>query len=452
MIERQNMKKILTAISLSLVFYGSLFPQTPLLSHIYAADPSGHVWPDDPGTLWLYTSHDVSGTNHHATMFDYHVFSTTDLINWTDHGRVLSVDDVDWAISHAWAIDAAFWKGNYYLVFCMRTKQTSLFQIGLAVSDRPEGPFRSIGQIRGIGQGMDPSLFMDEDNQPYLLYAHDRTCYIGKLSDDLLSVTDLQPVSGLPDFQEGPWLHKYDGTYYLSYPGLPGGEWPEVMYYSVSKAIMGDYQSMGQYIPYFESQAGSNHGSILKFKNRWIAFYHAAVVSGGNGYNRNLMADFIQYNDKGEIKSIIPGDEGITGGKNTTCIIRLEAENGIASGGRLTGTYAENTAKGYSGHGYATGFNHMEEYVEVLAQVASDREYSLEVMYSAGRNRKIAVLINEYMVNGDYAAWQDIVLQETREFSLQKIADVSLKEGDNYIRLSSLNGDLHVDYFILKPL
>lgn len=92
--------------------------------------------------LWVFASHDVTGTNHHATMFDYHVFSTEDLVNWTDHGRVLSVDDVDWAITHAWATDAVQWKDNYYFVFCMRSRENSdLFRIGLAISDHPEGPW-----------------------------------------------------------------------------------------------------------------------------------------------------------------------------------------------------------------------------------------------------------------------------------------------------------------------
>jgi hypothetical protein len=86
--------------------------QNPFITHIISADPSGHVWANDSTTLWIYASHDVPGTNHHATMFDYHVFSTTDLVNWTDHGRVLSVDDVDWAIDYAWAIDVLTGREN----------------------------------------------------------------------------------------------------------------------------------------------------------------------------------------------------------------------------------------------------------------------------------------------------------------------------------------------------
>jgi len=429
------------------------FAQKPLISHIYAADPSAHVWPDNPNKLWVYASHDVTGTNHHATMFDYHVFSTEDLVNWTDHGRVLSVDDVDWAITHAWATDAVQWKGNYYFVFCMRSKVNSdLFRIGLAISDRPEGPFKSIGQIRGVEQGMDPAIFVDDDNQPYLLYAHNRTCFIGKLSDDLLTVHNLKAIKETPQLQEGPWMHKHNGQYYLSYPGLRNDQWPEVMYYSVADKVMGDYKPMTQYIPYFEGQAGSNHGSIVKFKDQWIAFYHSMILSNGNSYTRNLMADFLTYDKDEKINTIVPTVNGITEGKPVNCIIQLEAENGVASGGKLMGTYAESTAKGFSGLGYVTGFNHNEEYVEVLVQLAKDQKYTMEVFYSAGNDKKIAICVNDFMFNGDYAAWKDIILPKSQSFTSFVIGEVSLKAGDNKVRIQSYNGDFKLDKVVFKPV
>jgi len=429
------------------------FAQKPLISHIYAADPSAHVWLDNPNKLWVYASHDVTGTNHHATMFDYHVFSTEDLVNWTDYGRVLSVDDVDWAITHAWATDAVQWKGNYYFVFCMRSKVNSdLFRIGLAISDRPEGPFKSIGQIRGVEQGMDPAIFVDDDNQPYLLYAHNRTCFIGKLSDDLLTVHNLKAIKETPQLQEGPWMHKHNGQYYLSYPGLRNDQWPEVMYYSVADKVMGDYKPMTQYIPYFEGQAGSNHGSIVKFKDQWIAFYHSMILSNGNSYTRNLMADFLTYDKDEKINTIVPTVNGITEGKPVNCIIQLEAENGVASGGKLMGTYAESTAKGFSGLGYVTGFNHNEEYVEVLVQLAKDQKYTMEVFYSAGNDKKIAICVNDFMFNGDYAAWKDIILPKSQSFTSFVIGEVSLKAGDNKVRIQSYNGDFKLDKVVFKPV
>jgi hypothetical protein len=141
--------KILAFSQILILSITNLYAQKPLMDHIYAADPSAHIWPGDPNTLWLYTSHDVPGTNHHATMFGYHVFSTTDLVNWIDHGRVLSVDDVDWAVSHAWAIDAVYRNGQYYLVYCMIESATGMFRTGLAISDRPQGPFTDIGIYKG---------------------------------------------------------------------------------------------------------------------------------------------------------------------------------------------------------------------------------------------------------------------------------------------------------------
>ncbi|HYX07189.1 MAG TPA: family 43 glycosylhydrolase, partial [Bacteroidales bacterium] len=378
-----------------------------------------------------------------------------DMVNWTDHGRVLSVDDVDWAISHAWAIDAAYWKGNYYLVFCMRERQNSnIFRLGLAISHRPEGPFKSIGMIRGP-EGMDPSLFIDEDHQPYIIYANARKCYVAKLTDDLMTVvpgSTVDVTAGLPQLQEGPWVHKYNDKYYLSYPGLQNDQWPEVMYVSVADKITGPYKPQNQYIPYFEGQAGSNHGSIVKFKGKWIAFYHAAILSEGNGYNRNLMADFLTYNPDGTIKPITPAKEGITGGKKVVCRIQMEAENGKAAGGNLDGTYVDNIEPGFSGNGYATGFNDPEESVEVLAQLAFAKKYILEVCYASDSNRKIAVSVNDFMLNGDYAAWKDIQLPKTKIFSTVKLDTVLLKPGDNRIKLKSLNGDLKIDYFLLKPV
>ncbi|MBN2174082.1 MAG: family 43 glycosylhydrolase [Bacteroidales bacterium] len=449
------MKGLIVFSALLLLISSGLMAQPPLISHIYAADPSAHVWSDNPNKLWLYTSHDANGTNHHGTMFDYHVFSTEDLVNWTDHGRVLSVDDVDWAISHAWAIDAAYWKGNYYLVFCMRNKQNSdKFQLGMAVSSLPEGPFTSIGIIRDI-EGMDPALFIDDDQQPYIIYAHARKCYIGKLHDDLLSVvpgTLTDVTAGLPQLQEGPWLHKYNNKYYLSYPGLRNDQWPEVMYYSIADRITGPYIPQSQYIPHFEGQAGSNHGSIVKFKENWIAFYHGAILSGGNGYNRNLMADFIIYHTDGTIRPVIPAREGITNGEPVVCNIRLEAESGKASGGMLVGTYPGNTTAGFSGNGYVTGFNHAEEYTEVLAQVAFEKKYMLEIRYTAESSRKIALCVNDFMLNGDYAAWKDIILPASEDFSVFRVGEITLNPGDNRIKLMSLNGDLKLDYFTLRPL
>jgi len=450
------MEKINLIVSCLLILFlfdsNNGYTQNPLISHIYAADPSAHVWPADSNKLWLYTSHDVPGTNHHATMFDYHVFSTSDLINWTDHGRVLSVDDVDWAITWAWAIDAVYRHGKYYLIFCMMEKATGMFRTGLAVSDLPQGPFTNIGFIQGVENGQDPAVFVDIDNTPYLYWGGGGHCYAAQLTDDLRSIvqhTKVELTHQLFEVFEGPWLHKYNSKYYLSYPGLPKGQWPEEMYYAVSDKPLGPFKYAGIYIPKFKGQAGTNHGSIVQYKGKWIAFHHSAWLSGGNGVTRSLMADYLYYNPDNTIKPIVPDSAGITNGKPVKCTILLEAENGKPAGGRLEGTQVEWVTSGYSGKGYVTGFDVRHDYVEVLAQVAKDMKANLKIRLSADTDFNADILVGVTMLDG----WNGTKIKKTNGWEEINLGEVQLKAGDNKIHFSSLkNTVIKIDYFKLDPL
>lgn len=440
-----------TCITLFLLLCARLvFAQQPLLSHIYAADPSAHIWPGDPSTLWLYTSHDVPGTNHHATMFDYHVFSTTDLINWTDYGRVLSVDDVDWAVSHAWAIDAVYRNQQYYLIYCMIELATGMFRTGLATSAVPQGPFTNIGFIQGVEWGQDPCLFVDEDNSPYLYWGAGGHCFAAKLTDDLLSAvpgTQVDLTEQLTEVYEGPWVHKYNGKYYLSYPGLPGGEWPEEMYYAIAAKPLGPFTAMGKYIPKFPGHSGTNHGSIIKFREKWIAFHHAAIVSGGKSEVRNLMADWLFYAD-GTIQPIVPGDLSITNGEKSRVTILLEAENGSAAGGKLLGTFVDSKTSGFSGRGYVTGFDVSNDQVAVLVQVSKTMPANLKIRLSAEKDFSADILTGVIMKDG----WNGTPLKKTNGWEEIDLGNVQLTEGDNLIRFTcKQNVNLKIDYFKLVP-
>ncbi len=192
-------------ILLAVFALNNLYSQNPLLPHVYAADPSAHVWANDTNTLWLYTSHDEPGTNHHATMNSYHVFSTQDLVNWTDYGRVLAVEDVDWAITMAWVIDAVYWKDKYYLVYCMVEEKTGMFRTGLATSDVPQGPFSDIGFIKNVEWGQDPAIFIDK-GKPYLFWGLGKQCFAGELTDDLLS---LKPETKIKINRQLEYIHYF---------------------------------------------------------------------------------------------------------------------------------------------------------------------------------------------------------------------------------------------------
>ncbi|MBN2814399.1 MAG: family 43 glycosylhydrolase [Bacteroidales bacterium] len=442
---------------LQLLFYILLIVQVcpaqkPLMDHIYAADPSAHVWEDDENTLWLYTSHDVPGTNHHATMFDYHVFSTTDLVNWTDYGRVLSVEDVDWAVSHAWAIDATYRNGQYYLVYCMIELATGMFRTGLATSNLPQGPFTDIGFIKGVEWGQDPALFVDDDNTPYLFWGSGGRCHAVQLTNDLTEAvpdTKVELTDQLTEVFEGPWVHKYNGRYYLSYPGLPGGKWPEEMFYAIADKPLGPYKVMGKYIPHFKGQSGTNHGSIIKFKDKWIAFHHAAIVSEGKSEVRNLMADWLNYNEDGSIKAIIPDEKSISGDKKVNITILLEAENGKAAGGNMMGTHVESKIPDYSGSGYVTGFDVSHDNVSVLVQVAKDMKATLKIRLSAEGDFNADILTGSLMRDG----WNGTSVKKTNGWEEVDFGEIQLREGDNIIRVTCKKEvNLMIDLFKIVPL
>jgi len=450
----------------------------PIVPHIFVADPAAHVWSNDPGTLWVYTSHDHPGTNHYDTMSDYHAFSTTDLVHWTDHGQILSLDNVPWAASHAWAPDAMYYNGKYFLFYPMVEKTTGVFMVGLGVSDHPEGPFTDQGFIKGSEWGQDPAIFVDDDGQPYLYWGHDFLIYGAKLSKDLREIvpgTTVNLTAQLGGGYEGPWLNKINGKYYLSYAGMKDRKWPEALYYAVSDNPLGPYMAKGPYIDKFGLQSDTDHGSVVEFKGKWIAFYHSAWGSIGNTFDRSLMAEFLTINADGSWAPVVPTSTGISGGKTPSSRIWLEAEDGAAAGGRLVATHVEAMVPGYSGDGYVTGFPVKPENsgayyavekdcpsctkresvgsVRVLAQVAYDQDYRLTVRYSADQDTRLHVFVNDQLIQGPTdspnAVWAKATGAKFVDFDL---GIVHLKAGDNYVELHTRdNKDARIDGFELIP-
>jgi arabinoxylan arabinofuranohydrolase len=192
--------------------------QNPFITDQYTADPSAHVF---EGKMYVYPSHDRDSSLT-FDMVDYHVFSSGNLTDWTDHGVVLSLDDVSWATGEAWAPDCAFHRGKYYFYF-----PTDQSFIGVAVGDSPAGPFvDAIGKplITKDSPGVvnkrdfiDPCVFIDDDGTPYLFFGQLDVNVI-KLNDDMVSYDGpVHIIEGAKDFFEAVWVHKYNGRYYLSY-------------------------------------------------------------------------------------------------------------------------------------------------------------------------------------------------------------------------------------------
>ena len=208
---------------------------------MYTADPSARVFND---TLFVYPSHDPD-TATWFNMADWHVFSTVDLVNWTDHGVVFSLNDISWAEKYAWAPDCVFYNGKYYFYYPVEQDY-----IGVAVSDRPYGPFNDpLGkplitrETPGVVNNrdlIDPAVFIDVDQTPYLIFGQNDVNIV-KLNQDMTSFDDrVQVIEGTDHFFEAVWMHKYKETLYSLFRG-----WENTLWYGQitlwSFSISGNY-------------------------------------------------------------------------------------------------------------------------------------------------------------------------------------------------------------------
>ena len=287
----------------------SLAPN-PFIRHIYTADPSAHVWAD--GRLYVYASHDIDPPRGCDLMDQYHVFSTDDMVHWTDHGEILRASQVPWGRKEGgfmWAPDCAYKDGTYYFYFPhpSGTYTNDSWKIGVATSKEPAANFTVRGYIEGLDPLIDPCVFVDDDGQAYLYQGGGGTCKGGRLKDNMMEIDGtMQAMEGLVDFHEATWVHKYNGKYYLSYsdnhnPGQEGEEGYNRMRYAVSDHPLGPWKYMGIYMG--GSDCFTNHGSIVEYKGEWFAFYHSIALSG-NPALRSVCVDRLYYNPDGTIRMV----------------------------------------------------------------------------------------------------------------------------------------------------
>ena len=435
----------------------------PIIKTVFSADPSAHVWENDPETLWVYASHDEPFANTHDGMVSYHVFSTKNMVDWTDHGRVFHLSQASWAVSHMWAVDAVYRHGKYYLIYCAVERETSQFRTGVAVSGQPQGPFTDLGFIKGVEWGQDPALFVDDDDTPYLFWGCGGGCFAAKLSDDLMSaegeVVDLAPQ--LKWVFEGPFVHKYNGRYYLTYPGLLNNEWPERMYYAVADKPLGEYKFCGEYIPLFEGHSGTNHGSVVEFKGKWYAFHHSAWISNQSEC-RNLMCDYVEYNSDGTIKPIYPTEKGVSSTDNAEIsegktTLLLDASVVGMTGGAFMGTCNSTKHSGCTGYGYADNFGKRYFGIDFLAISGIDRKAGLTLRYRAESDVRVNVMVNGIMLLPNGVSYEEHnkkthLLPKSEEWTELKLPDISLKAGDNHIRIYNSDNDFMLDYIAISEI
>ena len=320
------MKKLVVSAALLALAGCAGVPQTgglivtgtnPVISGQFTADPTARVF---DGKIYMYPSHDIPSVVTHSdgspwfSMPDYHVFSSEDLTEWTDHGVILRQEDVPWGKPDAyamWAPDCVFKDGKYYFYFPDAPASGMGFGVGVAVSDRPYGPFvPEAEQIKGIF-GIDPCVLIDDDGTSYIYWAGMgiRGC---RLNDNMLEL-DGEPQlldQNLPaGFKEGPFVFKRDGRYYLTYPWVR--ENTETLAYAIGDSPLGPFEYKGLIMK--ESPVGcwTNHHSLVEYRGQWYLFYHHNDYSPDFDKNRSARIDKVFFNEDGTIQEVTPTLRGV---------------------------------------------------------------------------------------------------------------------------------------------
>jgi hypothetical protein len=308
----------LLSCGLAMLSTFATFAQNPLIRNQFSADPSARVFGD---SVYVYPSHDILATEGHGRlgwfcMEDYHVFSSANMADWTDHGVIVTQNKVPWVKPDSysmWAPDCIFRNGKYYFYFPTTAKDTSYgrgFAIGVAVADKPYGPFVSQPQpIRNV-HGIDPNVFIDKDGQGYLYYAQGNL-YVAKLKDNMVELaSEPKIIQNLPDkgLKEGPFLFERNGIYYLTYPHVAGKT--EQLEYATSNSPIGPFKVAGV-IMNESGECWTNHQSIAKFKGQWFLFYHSNDLSPKFDKARSIRADSLFFNADGSIQKVVPTFRGI---------------------------------------------------------------------------------------------------------------------------------------------
>ena len=288
----------------------------PIIKTIYTADPAPMVLGD---TLYLYTTHDEDNlVNDFYTMYDWRCFSTKDMINWTDHGRVFSLDDISWADDRAWAPQAVERNGKFYL-YCPVHKKDGGMAIAVGISDSPTGPFVDLGHPlvdEGDWNDIDPTVFID-DGQAYLYFGNPELRYV-LLNEDMVSYDKSTGVVKIPmteesfakgshdtgtSYAEGPWFYKRNNLYYMVYAAFGVDKKDEHLAYSTSTSPAGPWK-YGGVLMTEEGGVFTNHPGIADFKGHSYLFYHTGDLPGGHLFHRSVCVTEFQYNEDGTINTV----------------------------------------------------------------------------------------------------------------------------------------------------
>ena len=313
----------------------SVNAQNPIVQTAHTADPAPLVYNDK---LYLYTSHDEDDSTW-FTMNDWKLYSTDDMVNWTEHPTPLSFKTFEWARGDAWAAQCIERDGKFYM-YVPVTDRKGESAIGVAVADSPYGPFYDpLGTplVQADFGNIDPTVFIDDDGQAYLYWGNPN-CFYVKLNKDMISyeggihAVPMTPESfgrreGNPKratlYEEAPWLYKRKGAYYLFYAG---GPIPEHLAYATSDSPEGPWKYGGTVMAK-EGGSFTNHPGIVDFRGKTYLFYHDASLPGGSGFTRSVCVREMDFGRDGKVNPVKMVKEGVEKGLKPLCPYRkVEAE------------------------------------------------------------------------------------------------------------------------------
>ncbi len=317
------MKKTLFILSFAGLFCAlTVQAQLPIVQTSFTADPAPVVIND---TVFLYTSHDEDDApagQGRFSMKNWLLYTSTDMVNWTDHGVVASLTDFSWARNKengAWALGVIERNGKYYMYCPLHGNG-----IGVLVADSPYGPFvdpigKPLVWQREHWEDIDPMPFIDDDGQAYLYWGNPSLYYV-KLNEDMISTSgeivkdpQIRRIEGQPSpyrFQEGPWAWKRDGKYYMSYASTCC---PEGIGYAMSSSPTGPWEYKGYIMPP-DRRATGNHPGVIYYKGRSYVFGFNFrlnfMITEQHHERRSVCVAEMTYNPDGTIVELPWWDEG----------------------------------------------------------------------------------------------------------------------------------------------
>ena len=343
----KNLQKVMAISLFPLLMSHVCQAQNPIVQTWFTPDPAPMVHND---TVYLFTDHDEDDAQYFK-MKDWQLYSTTDMVNWTYRGTPISTETFQWAMQgdNAWASQAIERDGKWYWYICANDTIKKLHGIGVAVADRPEGPYSDPLKkplVPGAFGYIDPSVFIDDDGQAYLFWGNNGLWY-AKLNKDMISLgSEVIPVKELNDsiafgplvmkrdyqlnkrmlktnYEEGPWVFKRNGLYYMVYAA---GGVPEHMAYSTAKSIHGPWKYQGR-IMNEAANSFTIHGGSIEYHNRHFMFYHNGALPNGGGFRRSTCIEEFKFGEDGKIPFIPFTKEGVrTPVRNLNPYQRVEAE------------------------------------------------------------------------------------------------------------------------------